>query len=245
MMKWIVLAAFLLAGVVVVCGLLFLRQPEGKIASFDQFSGKPITDKDMAHRLMTKRELNAPHAGEKAPGFRLKDINTGELVSLSSLHREKPVVLLFGSVGCDVLDSGFPELRKLSEQYRDRLDFVMIYIREAHSLDWINSTKGKIHDPKTDSEREKAAQLCRRELEIPFRILVDTVDDKVATRWGGWPIRLFVIDTDGTVRYASPIGPWGFRPTDQFIHGDGKMFGADLTYNQKSLSAFLETYFRN
>ncbi|NNE93370.1 MAG: hypothetical protein HKN23_17130 [Verrucomicrobiales bacterium] len=58
--------------------------------------------------------------------------------------------------------------------------------------------------------------------------------------WGGWPIRLFVIDTDGTVIYASPNGPWGFRPTEGSIHGDGNLFGADRAYDQMSLDSFLD-----
>jgi len=211
--------------------------------SHDEYSGRPVTDMMMAELMIRKRHFNAPRAGEIAPAFTLADQRTGELVSLKSLHAKKPVVLFFGSYGCDVMKGGVGELFKVRERFSDQLDFCMIYIREAHSLDWVNTTKGEFADPKSDSERMQMAQRCRADIRIPFRILVDSVDDKTATRWGAWPLRLFVIGTDGKVIYAGRSGPWGFHPSESFLGGKGEIRGADVYYNKESLEAFLMRVF--
>ena len=62
--------------------------------------------------------------------------------------------------------------------------------------------------------------------------MVDAVDDRVAARWGGIPARLFVIGTDGKVLYAGRQGPWGFRPTQDFVHGDNRVPFTDLFYTK-------------
>ena len=49
-------------------------------------------------------------------------------------------------------------------------------------------------------------------LRFPFKVAVDSMDDAVAIRWSAWPERLFVVDTDGVVRYTGEQGPFGFWP---------------------------------
>lgn len=104
-------------------------------------------------------------------------------------------------------------------QYRDRAEFLMIYIREAHAADeWVtpdNPEAGiSIIQPTSFSEREDAANLCDRALDIHFSILVDAMNDQVNKLYGAWPERMYVLDADGTVIYQGDYGPWGFKPDD-------------------------------
>ncbi len=62
-------------------------------------------------------------AGVKAPA-----IGTLDLTGLS-----KPMVLVFGSYTCPKLRGSAADLKRISEEYRDRVDFRLVYIREAHA----------------------------------------------------------------------------------------------------------------
>ena len=98
-------------------------------------------------------------------------------------------------------------------------------------------------DPDTISGRSLAATACRTALKIPFRILIDSMDDRVATRWAGWPVRIFVVECDGTVVYSGRPGPWGFSPGEGFKPSlaDRLRPHADR-FNQESLLDFLSAY---
>jgi len=182
----------------------------------DEWSGRTIQTYDEAYSLIQKRFPNAPTVGTRAPDFVLPDAKSGEDTPLSELHAEKPVVLIFGSIGCDFFRDGVSELVRFSREFGDQFEFVMIYVREAHAFGGFREEMGRMRDPATDDERRAAAEACRAATGIPFRILVDSVDDRVATRWAAWPVRLFVVDTKGIVVYAGETGPWGFNPGGAF-----------------------------
>ena len=43
-----------------------------------------------------------------------------------------------------------------------------------------------------------------------FPALIDGIDNRVERAYTGWPDRLYVIGTDGRLRYKSAPGPFGF-----------------------------------
>lgn len=209
----------------------------------DEWSGKTIHDMDAAAAMVIHRFYNAPRYGSKAPGFALPELGTGKTVQLEDLHAERPVVLLFSSYGCNVFRDSIEKFLEVHEEFSDRFEFVMIYVREAHALDGLHPDLAKLKDPNSDLERKRAAEICRVELGLPFRILVDTLDDRVATRWAGWPLRLYVVDRRGTVVYAGKPGPWGFAPgrgvkpelADELRKHEDR-------FSQETLEEFLRTY---
>lgn len=94
----------------------------------------------------------------------------------------------------------------------------MVYIREAHpSNAW--QMASNIHDnvvfadPKTNEERTAAAESCVRKLGIKIPALVDSIGDGVEAAYTGWPDRLYLIGTDGKVKFKSTPGPFGFHPS--------------------------------
>jgi type I thyroxine 5'-deiodinase len=68
--------------------------------------------------------------------------------------------------------------------------------------------------PKNEAERASVAGTCVRKLGIKFPAVIDGFDNQVETAYTGWPDRLYLIDTDGRVRYRSKPGPFGFHPLD-------------------------------
>lgn len=210
---------------------------------FDGFSGRTVRDKDMAASMMALRQPNAPRPGEIAPPFRLFSLTKNEEVDLASLHQDKPVVLYFASWGCDIFRESLAGVMELYLRYQGDVDFVLVYIREAHPRGGYGETLGRVSDPRTNDERQRIARRCREQLRIPFEVLVDDIDDPVATRWAGWPVRIFVIGKDGRVAYSGAQGPWGYKPYRGYVHGDGDRIGWDLQFSEGSLEEYLEKSF--
>jgi len=112
-----------------------------------------------------------------------------------------------------------PALNRLYEQYRERVEFFVVYIQEAHPIDaW--QLDDNIDDDvlvastHSDDEREKVAGVCLVKLGIKIPALVDGADDKVEHAYTGWPDRLYLVDRDGRIAFKSAAGPFGFRPAD-------------------------------
>jgi hypothetical protein len=109
------------------------------------------------------------------------------------------------------------ELENLHERYGDRVAFFVVYIREAHPEDgWVladNRAEGiAVHDPANDEERAVTAEECAVRLRTRIPVLIDGVDDSVASAYGGWPDRLYLIGRDGRVAFQGGEGPFGFHP---------------------------------
>ena len=89
----------------------------------------------------------------------------------------------------------------MAERYGDRVHFLAVYIREAHPEDgWIipeNRRSGiAVEDPKTDDERRSVAAACGVSLRMRMPMAIDHVDNAVASAYGGWPDRLYLIRQD-------------------------------------------------
>jgi hypothetical protein len=107
----------------------------------------------------------------------------------------------------------------LAERYRDRVHFLVVYIREAHPEEgWIipeNRRSGlAVHEPKTDDERRGVASTCAVNLRLRMPMVVDGVDNAVASAYGGWPDRLYLIRPDGRIVFQGGEGPFGFKPEE-------------------------------
>ncbi len=108
-------------------------------------------------------------------------------------------------------------LHQLWERYRDRVDFAVVYIREAHPEDgWVVSMNRDeqivFDDPKSDAERSEVAATCAIRLEIRMPVVVDGVDDRVARAYGALPDRLYLVGRGGRIAFQGEPGPFGFQP---------------------------------
>jgi hypothetical protein len=112
-----------------------------------------------------------------------------------------------------------PALNDLYKKYRDRAEFYIVYIQEAHPVDaWqmdVNVKEGALlATTKTLEDRTHAANTCLIKLGLDLPALVDTPDDFAERAYTGWPDRLYVIDTNGRIAFKSAAGPFGFKPED-------------------------------
>ena len=102
------------------------------------------------------------------------------------------------------------------QQYRDRAEFLFVYIREAHprdewQLDINESDRVVVAQPTTFDERQEVAQVCVKDLVLTMPCVVDDMDNTCDTAYAGWPERLFVIE-NGHIAFAGAQGPFGFEP---------------------------------
>lgn len=105
-------------------------------------------------------------------------------------------------------------LRDLYEQFSDHIQFLVVYIREAHAVDgWDIGSENRIHDPRSMAERRAVAGQCETSLQYGIRTYVDEIDDPVMTAYAAWPERLYLVDEAGHIAYAGGPGPGGFSPT--------------------------------
>jgi hypothetical protein len=107
-------------------------------------------------------------------------------------------------------------LGRLYRQYGDRVAFFVVYIKEAHPEDgWVlrrnRGAEVRVNDPTTDEERVGVAHTCATRMRIDVPVLVDRIDNAVASAYGGWPDRLYLIGRDGRVAHQGGEGPFGFR----------------------------------
>ena len=105
----------------------------------------------------------------------------------------------------------------MHDRFSDRVDFLVVYIKEAHPEDGCTMTDNKlagiaVNDPTSAGERRQVATTCALQLKIRMPVVVDDMDNSAARRYGGWPDRLYLIGKDGRIVYQSGIGPIGFRP---------------------------------
>lgn len=110
-------------------------------------------------------------------------------------------------------------LNKWYERLKDRADFKVVYVREAHPSDgWQvpqNRRDGVVYEtPETYEERKRIAKECEVGLSLKIPILIDTMDDAVETAYAGWPDRIYVIDRGGKIAFRGRPGPAGFRPEE-------------------------------
>jgi type I thyroxine 5'-deiodinase len=108
-----------------------------------------------------------------------------------------------------------PALNKLYESYRDRVAFYVVYIQEAHPSDvWQMESNVKdgvlFASARSDEERTATASACVRNLGIKIPAILDGIENKTERAYTGWPDRLYLVGTDGRVKFKTQPGPYGF-----------------------------------
>jgi hypothetical protein len=110
-------------------------------------------------------------------------------------------------------------LEAIYEKYKDRVEFFIVYIREAHPTDGWQSggnvrEKILVEQPKTYEDRSGVAKVMCTKLEISIPTLIDGIDNKVGNAYAGMPDRLYLVGREGRVAYQGARGPFGFRPAE-------------------------------
>jgi len=107
--------------------------------------------------------------------------------------------------------------------YRNKVEFFLVYIREAHPTDAQPGRDGApggpgrargpdIKQAKSIEDRTIAATQCLQDLMLTLPVLLDDMQGTAEKAYGAWPDRIAVIDTAGKITYHCGPGPRGFNP---------------------------------
>ena len=106
-------------------------------------------------------------------------------------------------------------MERLYSQFKDRIEFFVVYVQEAHPTDgW--QVESNIKDDvfyrqhQSLDEREEVAQSCTIGLHISIPTLVEEMDNAIDEAYGAAPERLYLIGKDGRVAYHGGAGPHFF-----------------------------------
>jgi hypothetical protein len=101
------------------------------------------------------------------------------------------------------------------------VDFLTIYIREAHPTDeWMMKSNEKDKDdvcykqPKTIEDRIAIANdfTKRYKFAVPFGI--DEMSNAANDAYAAWPERLYIVDERGQISYKGGNGPFKYNPKE-------------------------------
>jgi len=112
-------------------------------------------------------------------------------------------------------------LEKLYRTYKDRVEFLVVYIREAHPGSILSvpveggGTRLRIvPQTATLAERLKHLRQLIALTGLTMPAVMDDEEDSVKEAYAAWPDRMYVIGTDGRVAFQGAPGPAGFRVPD-------------------------------
>ena len=122
-------------------------------------------------------------------------------------------------------------LRELHQKHRDDVEFIVVYVKEAHASDawWLgrsrtqtllhelsrNPARLDVAEPVTLAQRRKVAASCQANLfDGVVPLYVDSMKNEVNEMYAARPTRIYLIGRDGRVVYNPGIGPFGFSPDD-------------------------------
>lgn len=150
-------------------------------------------------------------------------ISETDTVKLSSLRGKKPVCMIMSSYTWPPFTSRAADMERLYASYNKDVEFLIVYIREAHPdiLREDNKT-GIVGRPKDINERTILASECVAKYKFTIPMVIDGMDGKVNDDYKAWPVRVTVTDIDGKVAFYAGPGPFDFRNRQTGIISNGR-----------------------
>jgi hypothetical protein len=168
--------------------------------------------------MLSSREVNDLPAGGLAPDLLLPNLRQPGQIHLAELWSQKPLVLLFGSFSCDIFDEIMRPTQALYETYQDRMEFLIVCIREAGH----ENVSARFLYEQVDLENEtidnREQRSCRAAdyLHITIPMASDREDRKAELAYHGYPTRIVVVDTGGKIVLNAGIFTQTVRTSGQF-----------------------------
>jgi hypothetical protein len=103
-------------------------------------------------------------------------------------------------------------MERLYASYNEDIEFLIVYIREAHPEMLREGNKtGIVGRPKDIDERTILASECVARYKFTIPMVIDGMDGKVNDDYKSHPVRVTVTDIDGKVAFYAGPGPFDFR----------------------------------
>ena len=128
--------------------------------------------------------------GDKAPDFKLKDVMTGKVVTLSEFSGKKIVMLDFWATWCDICKREMPNLVKLTRDWKPRGFELLSIVLPSGNVDDIKKiiTEKKLNYPALlDADLSVATKLYGLAGPIPLKVVIDQKGIIRYTHVGDYP----------------------------------------------------------
>lgn len=164
-----------------------------------------------------EEEMCKAKVGKLAPSFSAHTLNADGSISSGFLElsdlRGAPASLIFGCYTCPVFRRQSDRMKQLIADYGDRVQFVFVYVLEAHPTDGWNTNSNRADDimyaqPVNLEERATVANDWRKAYDFKNPVVLDWPDNRINADYSGGPERLYVFDPKGIVTFKSEQGPY-------------------------------------
>lgn len=136
-----------------------------------------------------------PGPGDLAPEFDLPTIS-GRRFRTRGLIHHRATLVVFGSSTCPMTDNSTPGLKALYESYGDRIQFMMVNVREAHP-------GARLPQPETHERKVAHARLLRDLHALPFDVAIDDIDGGLHRAFGAKPNAAYLLRPDGIILFRA------------------------------------------
>ena len=191
-----------------------------------------------------------PKPGELAPDFELKATD-GQTNRASSWWKLKPTVIMTGSYTCPVFRGEVEPFEQLARDFKDRVNFIVLYTQEAHpkgdpspyrGVEWVTPANERegilIPQPKTPGERTTRAGECVAAMKLTVPVVVDQLDNATWKAYGRAPNSACLIAKGGKVfTWQSWFDPAGMRQALERLFDREPATDRATTNSLKSASA--------
>jgi cytochrome oxidase Cu insertion factor (SCO1/SenC/PrrC family) len=160
----------------------------------------PLTAADYNPRPAPTMPVNTP-----APDFTLPRLDNGVPVHLADLLHQRPVVLIFGSFGCNYFCARLDQIRQLQKKYGDQAGFLFVYINNRHSEPEPLQAVMADADAPFDAPVNRLARIRAgmQYFDLPLTCVVDADDDRVQDAYDAFPARLVIVDQADKIAFDS------------------------------------------
>jgi thiol-disulfide isomerase/thioredoxin len=133
--------------------------------------------------------------GDRVPAFELITTRDERLVN-DDLFGDKPVLFIFGSMTCPMTASSAPSVQQLHEEFGDRIDFVMLYVREAHPGEHFSQAE-------TIADKIESARALQEFYGIDWTVAADTIDGALHRALDPKPNAAYLVSNEGEILFRS------------------------------------------
>ena len=161
------------------------------------------TGRDYRYRNFTTRLLfrdlrfrkDAARPGDLFPPFELVT-TSGDRPTNRNVFGDKPVLLIFGSMTCPMTASAAPSVQELYDEFGDHVDFIMLYVREAHPGE-------NYRQAESMEEKLEHARTLKEFYDIQWTVAADNLDGDLHRALDPKPNSAFLMNKEGTILFRS------------------------------------------
>lgn len=139
--------------------------------------------------------VGAAMPGDDFPVFELVTTSGGR-VKNDDVFGDKSVLFVFGSMTCPMTASSAPSVQALYEEFGDRVDFIMLYVREAHPGEYYAQAE-------TIEDKIESARALQKIYDIDWTVAADSADGNLHRALDTKPNAAYLASGDGRIMFRS------------------------------------------